>query len=396
MAERHNTLVCTFDPTSPRITAHDIHEWIYEALRIPEGDVHMIQIDGIRRQVFIKLTNSDKVAAVLRDKGEQVEYKYPTGEVSFVSLAMAGMGTKRVRVANLPPEVPDETLRASFAPYGKVLDIQVEKWSKAYRYAVANGIRQVTLLLTKHAPSHLTVAGHRVLLAYEGQPATCYGCGEVGHTFQGCPGRQGSKLVRPRPAQASYASVVSTTAGPPEQQTPDVQAMDEHQVKQVSADTSLTAINVPPSEAGTLSDDNGAPKQTALPAPSTDDHEQHQHHIDAPDREVVECETDNAETNIPHTDLPTGRGEESRHQPMFTNPQTYAHDTEDQSAKRECEDHRANIAEANLKTSINDKPTEDVGSSPKRSKKMKVDKTGENPRERSRSMPRRTSHKGKM
>ena len=116
MTERHNTLVCTFDPTSPRITAFDIHEWIYTSLRIPEGDVQMIQIDGVRIQVFIKLTNSEKVTAVLRDRGDQVEYKYPTGEISCVSLAMAGMGTKRVRVANLQPEVPNETLRASLAP----------------------------------------------------------------------------------------------------------------------------------------------------------------------------------------------------------------------------------------------------------------------------------------
>jgi hypothetical protein len=199
MAKRHNTLVCTFDPTSPRITAYDIHEWIYASLRIPEGDVQIIQIDGVRRQVFIKLTGSDKVTAVLRDTGDQVEYKYPTGDVSFVSLTMAGMGTKRVRVANLPPEVPDKTLRASLALYGKVLDIQVEKWSKAYRYEVANGIRQVRLLLTKPAPSHSTVAGPRFFLSYEGQPATCYGCGEVGHV-PGLPYPTGIRTCEARPS----------------------------------------------------------------------------------------------------------------------------------------------------------------------------------------------------
>jgi hypothetical protein len=97
--------------------------------RIPEGDAQTILIDGVRRQVFIKLTDSNKVTAVLQDTGDQVEYKYTTGDVSFVSLAMADIGKKRVRVANLPPEVPDETLRASLAPYRKVLDKQVEKCS---------------------------------------------------------------------------------------------------------------------------------------------------------------------------------------------------------------------------------------------------------------------------
>jgi hypothetical protein len=76
MAERHNTVVCTFDPANPRITAYDIHDWIYASLRIPENDVQLIQIDGVRRQVFIKLTDSDKVFTVLRDKDDQVEYIY--------------------------------------------------------------------------------------------------------------------------------------------------------------------------------------------------------------------------------------------------------------------------------------------------------------------------------
>jgi len=51
MTERRNTLVCTFDPASPRITAYDVHEWIYDTVRLPDSDVLMIQVDGIRRQV---------------------------------------------------------------------------------------------------------------------------------------------------------------------------------------------------------------------------------------------------------------------------------------------------------------------------------------------------------
>ena len=43
MAERHNIVVCSFDPSSPRITAHDIHEWIQATLRLPEQKVTMIQ-----------------------------------------------------------------------------------------------------------------------------------------------------------------------------------------------------------------------------------------------------------------------------------------------------------------------------------------------------------------
>ena len=120
------------------------------------------------------MVDSDFFLAVLRDIGGQAEYKYPTGELSIVNLVMAGVGTKHIRVASLPPEVPNDTLRATLAPFGKVLGIQAEMWSKAYRYSVADGIRQVMVMLTRHVWSHLTVVGNRVLLSYEGQqpPAT--------------------------------------------------------------------------------------------------------------------------------------------------------------------------------------------------------------------------------
>jgi hypothetical protein len=38
-----------------------------------------------------------------------------------VSLAIAGMGTKRIRIANLPPEVPSDKVRALLAPLEKCL-----------------------------------------------------------------------------------------------------------------------------------------------------------------------------------------------------------------------------------------------------------------------------------
>jgi len=79
----------------------------------------------------IKMAENDKVLAVLRDTGGQIEYKYTTGQVWIVTLAMSGLGTKCMRVANLPPELSHEALRAALTPHGKILDIQVERWSKS-------------------------------------------------------------------------------------------------------------------------------------------------------------------------------------------------------------------------------------------------------------------------
>jgi hypothetical protein len=181
MAERLNTTVCTFDPASPKITAFEIHEWIHNTLRIPEQNVTMIQVDGIRRQVFIRLVNNDCVQTLLRDTSGEAKYKHHSGEVSTVGIAVAGLGMKQLRVANLPSEVSDTAFMTSLAPFGKVLTIQQEMWTKMYRCPVANGICQVTIMLTKHIPSHLTVAkkgsyylmtASRPLAMFMGRPAT--------------------------------------------------------------------------------------------------------------------------------------------------------------------------------------------------------------------------------
>jgi len=57
MSERQNTAVCSFDLKNPRISALDIHEWIFEQLHAPENVVTMVQIDETRRQVYIKFTD---------------------------------------------------------------------------------------------------------------------------------------------------------------------------------------------------------------------------------------------------------------------------------------------------------------------------------------------------
>ena len=118
MSDRQNRLVCAFDMRSPRITAYQIHEWIYEKMQLPENDISMIQIDGSKRHVFIKLANTEPMQHVLQETNGQMEFRHDNGELSTVKIEPAGMGVRRIRIANLLPEVHDRIIREMLTKYG--------------------------------------------------------------------------------------------------------------------------------------------------------------------------------------------------------------------------------------------------------------------------------------
>jgi len=110
--------------------------------------------------------------------------------MSIVHLVVAGMGMQSIRIADMSLEVPEITLLVDLAPYGEIVSIHDETLSKANRYTVVYGIKVVMMKLKKHLPSHINIAGHRILASYDGQPVTCYGCGDIGHMYQVCPKRR--------------------------------------------------------------------------------------------------------------------------------------------------------------------------------------------------------------
>jgi hypothetical protein len=392
MVERHNTVVCSFDLASPRITAHDIHEWIFAVLKIPEHCVQMVEIDGFKRHVYIKLTDADSVHALLQDTAGHAGYKYQTGEMTVVHIALAGLGTKRIRVANLPPEASNDTLKAALAPYGKIMNIQNERWSKVHRHPVDNGDRQVTMVLSRYAPSRLTVGGQQVLLSYDGQPPTCYGCGKSGHMYQGCPTRRKVTKTRTSAMAATLASIGTASAAMEESSSHDIVTGNGTVEDEVSAPSTIDnwsvrrndiAISVAQME---TTDPSNTDAQLAT-LDGTDDVTD----TSQCTAEVEPCQR--MEMTELQGDFPTYHDGESN--TFTTKSRGNSPVRHQEEAAASCEGVDVAMAETDDTPPHNDRDRtpEELRRSPKRNKKMKMDKVGEQQGEGSRSLPRKAPHK---
>jgi hypothetical protein len=397
MADRKNTIVCTFEASSPRLSAHDIHDWIFEALRIPVQKVKMIQIDGSKRQVYIKLKDKESVEALLRETGMQVDCKHHSGEVSHVNIALAGLGRKRVRIANLAPEVGDDMLRKALTPFGQTFDIQMEKWSTQYKYCVDNGIRIVTIHLKRHVPSNLTIAGQRVLLSYEGQPSTCYNCGETGHMIQDCPSRRQHAKRREQSASVStptYATVVTSNAAKTVGQEHNEGIQTAREDNDVQPSTSwadqITAEeeDMAHSDAEVYLDTHTSMEMEALPAENKGKTSDMGSEVNRQEAIVQGLQ----EREAPK---PVEKSDEGPAPKIFR-----AHATD--AVRQTTGSRLINEGDKGTRVGSETEPTEirdediqvEAVCSPKPKKKMKTEKEGERRRERSQSRSRRMQNKG--
>jgi len=137
--ERQNTLVFSFEKQSPRVNAFQIHEWLAETVRIHKDEVHVIQINGPLRKVYVKFITTENMMRVFQPIQSDLPFHHANGEISKVQVDIAGYGIRRVRISSLPPEVTEAHIRKVISYYGDVKTLHDEVWSQAYRFKVKSG-----------------------------------------------------------------------------------------------------------------------------------------------------------------------------------------------------------------------------------------------------------------
>jgi hypothetical protein len=61
--------------------------------------------------------------AILTATEGQEDFRHENGEVSKVRIEAVGLGMRQVRVASLPPEFEDKTLKIALGAFGEIRDI---------------------------------------------------------------------------------------------------------------------------------------------------------------------------------------------------------------------------------------------------------------------------------
>jgi len=107
----------------------------------------LIQVDGPKKRVYIKFTDEEIMNTTIENTEGQLSFRHGNGEISKVFIEIVGMGTKKIRIASLPPEVKGNEIRACMSRHGEVKSNRDEVWTSAHRYKVYNGIRIVEMKL---------------------------------------------------------------------------------------------------------------------------------------------------------------------------------------------------------------------------------------------------------
>jgi hypothetical protein len=61
----------------------------------------------------------------------QEDFTHENGEIPKVRIETVGLGMRRAKVANLPLEVEDKTLKLTLGAFGEIRDIRPEIWPNA-------------------------------------------------------------------------------------------------------------------------------------------------------------------------------------------------------------------------------------------------------------------------
>lgn len=185
MGSRRDTLTLDFGKNGRRPTALELAKFLKEKLRLEVSDLLVVENEWgtTRTMVKIKRERMETLAWEMES-----EFEYNDGRRGKVNISATAIGMRSVRLRNLPSEIPHQDVVDVLARYGEVQQVSSERYGERHPFAgLLSGTRFVKIILKKHVPSFVRVAGAEVHVEYYDQPVTCRICSETGHMAYECP-----------------------------------------------------------------------------------------------------------------------------------------------------------------------------------------------------------------
>ncbi len=176
--------------TAPQVNMLIVQNWV-RSLGVPWTKLHGIMPVPFVPSKMVRM--KFKISQDYQDFMEKYEgfQALKVEEESFlVSVREAGTIEKYVRIHGLPFEATESEIRKKFGGYGKITSIRREKYMSldpdTSYFPIYNGVVTLRMAVKTHIPSLIMLGGIRIQVSYQGQPATCFKCGETGHIGSKC------------------------------------------------------------------------------------------------------------------------------------------------------------------------------------------------------------------
>ncbi|XP_049518726.1 uncharacterized protein LOC125943446 [Dermacentor silvarum] len=152
----------------------------------------------------------------------------------------------RLKLHWLLHNVPDEDVRAAFAPYGKVTEVSRERWRVRGVSEKGSTTRLVTLKLKAGVklddlPHQLNVSGELALVVVPGRPPLCLRCRNTAHIRKDCRVPRCGACRRFGHEDGQCARTYASIAGPGTSEDSSELLMDEADAEEAARETGQPA-----------------------------------------------------------------------------------------------------------------------------------------------------------
>lgn len=173
--------------------------------------IHTLYQHMYDRCIYIKFMSTEIMHECMNTMGTENTFEYANNTSVLVTVSDANVHNIYVRMFDVAPDIHNETIIETLAPYGIIKNITMEKWPASFGLDAYTSTRGITMELKREIPNRLNMKNMRVRVYYQGQVEACHFCSSTLHKQFLCPERRA--FISGESTTNSYNTVVGSGIG---------------------------------------------------------------------------------------------------------------------------------------------------------------------------------------